>query len=221
MFFHFVHFTGFTPSFILLPWSITQESIQRDLLEFAMDATSPGPKALENKVSADSMGPELLEEITSARALVGTSLQYRLDLIVVNKLLQTSAGVDRLVNLMRDQGLQALCERGSHSITVVSEDGNLELSVSALAREAARREKEKGLPVRLSRSIIPAHLRMRSVAKAEVLAALVTNGKLKMLNVSNNTILKHLPVDEFMQMECESPETVPRKRSMRTSGQLE
>ena len=86
------------------------------------------------------------------------SLQYRLDLIVVNTLLQTSAGVDRLVSLIRDQGLQAVCQRGSRSITVVSEDGNLELSVSALAREAARREKEKDLPVRLSRSIIPAHL---------------------------------------------------------------
>ncbi len=157
-------------------------------------------KALENKVTADSMGPEVLEEITSARALVGTSLQYRLDLIVVNTLLQTSAGVDRLVSLMRDQGLQAEIQLGSRSIKIVSEDGNLDLSVSN--REAARREKEKGLPVRLSRSIIPAHLRMRSVAKAEGLAALVPNGKLKTLNVSNNTILKHLPVDELMQMEC-------------------
>jgi len=160
-------------------------------------------KALENKVSAGAPGPVLsLEEITSTRALVGISLQYRLDLIVVNTLLQTSEGVDTLVSLMRDQGLQAEIQLGSRSIKIVSEDGNLDLSVSAPAREAARREKEKGLPVKLSRSIIPAHLRMRSVSKAEGLAALVPNGKLKTLNVSHNTNLKLLPVEELMEMEC-------------------
>ncbi len=159
-------------------------------------------KALENKVFAVTMGSELLQEFTSTRALVGMSLQYRLDLIVVNKLLQTSEGVDTLVRLMHNEGLQGEVQLECHSIKIVNEDGNLDLSVSEPAREAARREKEKGLPVKLSRSVIPAHLRMRSVSKAEGLAALVPNGKLKTLNVSHNKNLKLLPVEELMEMEC-------------------
>jgi GTPase SAR1 family protein len=164
-------------------------------------------KALENKVSAGAPGPLFSQEIISTRALVGRSLQYRLDLIVVNILLQTSDGVDMLCanvlpGLMR-QTLQAECKRGARSNTkqIVSENCDVDLSVSDLEREAARREKKEGLPVKFSRSVIPACLRMRSVAKAAGLVALVPNGKLRTLIVSHNTNLNRLPVDELLEIE--------------------
>jgi GTPase SAR1 family protein len=165
----------------------------------------------ENKVSAGAPGPvffhDFSQEITSTRALVGMSLQYRIDLIVVNILLQTSEGVGMLCanvlpGLMRPR-LQAECKRGVRFNTkqIVSENCDIDLSVSDLEREAARREKKEGLPVQFSRSVIPACLRMRSVAKAAGLVALVPNGKLRTLIVSHNTNLKQLPVDELMQIE--------------------
>jgi GTPase SAR1 family protein len=164
-------------------------------------------KALENKVSAGAPVPVLFQEMISTRALVGMSLQYRLDLIVVNTLLQTSDGVDMLCanvlpGLMRLR-LQAECKRGARFNTkqIVSENFDIDLSVSDLEREAARREKREGLPVQFSRSVIPACLRMRSVAKAAGLVALVPHGKLRALIVSHNTNLKTLPVDELMEIE--------------------
>jgi GTPase SAR1 family protein len=162
----------------------------------------------ENEVSAGAPGPvffhDFFQEITSTRALVGRSLQYRLDLIVVNILLQTSDGVDLLVRLICEQGvrLQAECKRSRFNTKqIVSENCDIDLSVSDLEREAARREKKEGLPVKFSRSVIPACLRMRSVAKAAGLVALVPNGKLRALIVSHNTNLNRLPVDELLEIK--------------------
>jgi GTPase SAR1 family protein len=160
----------------------------------------------ENKVSAGAPGPvffhDFFQEITSTRALVGMSLQYRLDLIVVNILLQTSDGVDMLVRLPGLR-LQAECKRGARFNTkqIVSKNCDIDLSVSDLERKAARSEKKEGLPVQCSRSVIPACLRMRSVAKAAGLVALVPNGKLRTLIVTHNTNLIRLPVDELMEIE--------------------
>ncbi len=158
----------------------------------------------ENKVSTGAPGPLFFQEIISTRELVGRSLQYRLDLIVVNILLQTSDGVDMLVRLICEQGvrLQAECTRSRFNTKqIVIENCDVDLSVSDLELEAAHREKKEGLPVQFSRSVIPACLRMRSVAKAAGLVALVPNGKLRALIVSHNRNLKQLPVDELLEIE--------------------
>lgn len=92
---------------------------------------------------------EFLKEVNSSRELVGASLQYRLDLTVVNTLLQSEAGADALVALVRDGAFQFGSKRGSETLSILAgEDGKLDLSVSVAAHQAARREKDKTTPVK-------------------------------------------------------------------------
>jgi GTPase SAR1 family protein len=138
-----------------------------------------------------------LRKVTELRAKAGQALQYRIDLIVVNLLLETTHGAERLVELTgKHRGLRSVCKDGSRSLTVWSTDGNLDLSVSHAARLAAYRENAMGRPVKGSRSTISAELRAQSLV-AQGLLALVLDGVLRSLDVSGNTDLKTLPVYEL------------------------
>lgn len=127
--------------------------------------------------------------------MIGQALQYRLDLIVINLLLETSAGVKTLEELVANRELRNVCKDGTTEVSLWGAQGTLDLSVCDAARLAAL--SEKGKPVKGSKSTISNPLRMRMLASADGVTALVLDGVLVSLNLSGNASLSALPVDEL------------------------
>jgi len=136
--------------------------------------------------AARASEPEaFVREIDASRAFVGASLHYRLDLLCVNLLLESAEGIQALVELARRRFLRSECKNGRDCLSLWNTNGKVDLSVSRSARRAALSEGEE--PAMGSRSTIPMHLRMRKVASATGLTALVLDGLLAALDVTGNS----------------------------------
>jgi hypothetical protein len=127
--------------------------------------------------------------------MIGQALQYRLDLIVVNLLLESSVGVKALEGLVANRELRSVCKDGATEDSLWSASGALDLSVCDAARLAA--QSEKGRPVKGSKSTMSNPLRMQNIAAAAGLTALVLDGILVSLNLSGNASLSALPVEQL------------------------
>lgn len=138
-----------------------------------------------------------LSHVKSVRAMIGQALQYRLDLIVVNLLLESSVGVKALEGLVANRELRSVCKDGTTEDSLWAASGALDLSVCDEARLAALSGSEKGRPVKGSKSTISDPLRMQNIASAAGLTALVLDGILVSLNLSGNASLSALPVEEL------------------------
>ena len=126
-----------------------------------------------------------IQQVDARRVLVGDSLQYRLDLLCVNLLMESNAGVAALVELAVRRQLRSVCKNGSDCLSLWSTNGKVDLSVSREARWAAHCEGER--PAAGSRSTIPTDLRMQKVAAAAGLTALVLDGLITVLDVTGNS----------------------------------
>jgi hypothetical protein len=140
------------------------------------------------------------QDVNTTRAIVGRSLQYRLDLFLVNTLLQSVKGCEVLATLVRDGGLHTGCSRATETLTILRSDGIVDLSVSPEVQQAARNEHGKTAPVKFSRCTIPACLRMRSIASAAGLVALAPDAALTKIDLSHNVRLEHVPVDKLVDL---------------------
>ena len=153
-------------------------------------------KAFEDELSCDmdrGKDPDkFLAKVRLTRQTIGAALQFRMDLIVVNVLLETSVGIVALQELARNRAFRSVCSDGGTSVCLWSTNGKLDLGVSVKARWAALHEGR--LPVRGSRTTISPRLRMRRIKDAAGLTALVLDGNLVMLDVSGNNNLEELPV---------------------------
>ena len=129
--------------------------------------------------------------------MIGQALQYRLDLIVVNLLLESSQGVKALKGLVANRELRNVCTDGTTEIGLWGVPGTLDLSICDTARLAALSEEKQKKPVKGSKSTISNPLRMRMLASAAGVTTLVLDGVLVSLNLSGNTSLSALPVDEL------------------------
>ena len=164
----------------------------RNLLAF--ENTSPADVARRSDVI------QFQHDMDTTRPLVGCSLQYRLDLFLVNTLLQSVKGCELLAALVRGGVLHTVCNRAAETFVIVRSDGVVDLSVSPEAQQAARTEHGKTLPVKFSRCTIPALSRMRSIATAAGLVALAPDAALTKIDLSNNVWLEHVPVDELVDL---------------------
>ncbi len=140
-----------------------------------------------------------VREVAATRAVVGASLHFRVDLLCVNLLLESAEGIQALVELTRRRFLRSECKNGPDCLSLWDTNGTVDLSVSRSARRAAHSE---GIsePAMGSRSTIPTNLRMQKIASVTGLTALVLDGLLASLDVTGNSDLEEMPVDELAQV---------------------
>ena len=105
---------------------------------------------------------DFLDCMSATRALVGPSLQYRLDLLLAHTLLQHKVGIVALVTIIRHGGLRHECHSDAGVACVLTAQGKLKLAVSDLERRAGLEEGRR--PTNGSRRLIPSDLRICRLA---------------------------------------------------------
>ena len=133
---------------------------------------------------------EFLDSVAATRALIGESLQHRLDLALVHCLLQSAEGIKALVATIQEGGLNF--EYNLRLGSVLSCDGELDLRIVSRGPDSALQEC-LDRPIHGSRGSIPRALCLRAIAPG--LAQL--DGFLTALDVSGQVCLEHLPVGEL------------------------
>ena len=122
----------------------------------------------------------LLEKVKAARGRVGAALHRRLELLAASRLLETSDGVQALIQEIGvDGGFRAIFK-----------EGKLDLSIGVSQKEGDK-------PGNGSLKSLPVHCGLQSVASGPWNKL---HGTLTALDVSGHTNLARLPVAEFVAM---------------------
>lgn len=147
---------------------------------------------------------DFLDCTSATRGLVGPPLQHRLDLIMAHTLLQHKLGLIALVTIVRDGGLRCVCSTQQGTKCVMSEQGEVDLSIGANECWAAQEEGVR--PVRGSRRTIPSDLRIRRIAGGLKLL----DGYITSIDVSGNQRFEELIPMEIVHLKALHCQRCPR-----------